>query len=438
MAHTPPPTVHALMTRAATLDRDWFQLHAARDPTIAYLDYAAWMAALRKKKTQPAYEDPEARQLFLRRILEHATGLSATSIRHYIRGEDDPGNAQRTMSIRTLRNLDHITQVLDEDAPKWARAPRPRGIPGIHIAVLTQLHPSSVPSFSYHMRVLHGIVHSDSDHLFLTALHEVHQREGDEGEELNKCVRKLVRVFAPDAFVFIRLAPNPNTLRFLARENVPLILVHGDLSDCGKPESAYAYPPILANVVPDHRFITRDLNKWIDTRLAQFPDIRKKGIGVVSMSQEANPTQTIRNERIRKVLAAVEKRGLLLAHATVAGYSYEHAYTAYQAQPNAGLYICLSDQIAVGIKHLLMVSAKTNKLRMACKYRVAGFDDSDLAKREDISSFNQGIDEIGGIITQSLGSFFTEQAGCKVGWPESSGKKAQDVEQKLPVRMVIR
>jgi DNA-binding LacI/PurR family transcriptional regulator len=386
------------------LDFNWFKENGAQDPKIAYDIYRTWI-----ERQNLNTQDENDHEAFLKRVLLAATGLCRASVQHYIKGEDDEKNilAQRSFNIRTIRNLDHITYmlVLGGQIPKWTRKPKIRGIPGIQIAILTELEPSIVPSFSYHMRIIHGIVHSDSEHLFLTALHEVRK------SELDSSIRKLLRVFNPNVFVLIRLTPSKDTLEFLRNEKVPVILVHADRHR----KSYYTSPPVLCNIVPDHKKMEKDLKDWIKDHHC-LKDLRKKQVLVVSMPREKK-TGAIRDERIRKIENALHSLRLLYDHIHVKGYSFDYAYNAYMRSHNSKLFICLSDQLAVGIKHLIMASGES------CEHRIIGFDNSGLAQREKIPSFDQGIGRVGQEISDKLGQFFSMQLQKDDDWGNFEEKK---------------
>ena len=81
----------------------------------------------------------------------------------------------------------------------------------------------------------------------------------------------------------------------------------------------------------------------------------------------------------------------------------------YKAHPDAMGYICLSDEIAVGLKHLMEKDGKDYR------QRVIGFDDSHLAEVEKIISFNQGLDQIGKSVVETFLGWFE---GSECSWPE--------------------
>jgi len=401
--------VKLINDRFPNLNIDWFKEHSARDPEKAFLQFNTWLSKRQERKPLDP-ENEEDHHAFLVEVLAAATGKVEQTARFYLLGKEHDCNVKRNLALTTLRNMDHIAIELGVEVPYWPRKQSARGTPGVQVAILSELEPSAIPSLRYHMRVIHGIVHSDSEHLFLTALHEVRK------SELTIAIEKILRVFSPAAFVLIRLTPSRETIDMLKKEEVPLLLIHADR----RKGNYYSSPPVLINIVPDQGHITRDLKKWIREHHS-LEDSTKKEIVVVSMKTEGSKG-SIRDERIKKILNALKPLPRQHKHVCVDGYSFEHAYAAYDKNRDAALFVCLSDQLAVAIKHLLMASGKDYE------GRVIGFDNSELSKKEQITSFDQGIERVGREISSKLSDFFANK-------PEHDNKWPHFEEKKIPVRL---
>jgi len=83
------------------------------------------------------------------------------------------------------------------------------------------------------------------------------------------------------------------------------------------------------------------------------------------------------------------------------------------AHPNAVGYVCLSDEIAVGIKHLLQ-----KRSQRGANQAVLGFDASPLAHTHGIASINQHLEVIGRRVCELLNDFFRKNPHRPSSWPK--------------------
>ena len=200
--------------------------------------------------------------------------------------------------------------------------------------------------------------------------------------------------------------------------NTPIVLVHAD---------RYRYPkPVVANVIPNQEHIEQDLRSWIDRYLPSPTPARtlksramRKAV-LITMPMESPCSDlppiapgidpSIRNDRIARLVRALRDFRLPPApEGEVPDYRFRHAVDVYQRHGDADLFVSLSDQIAVGLKHLLIAAGKP------WRHRIVGFDDSPLAKEEQLASFSQSLDRIGFVVVDQLCRL--RRSGT-LNWPE--------------------
>jgi len=95
-------------------------------------------------------------------------------------------------------------------------------------------------------------------------------------------------------------------------------------------------------------------------------------------------------------------------------YSSRHAFAVWERHPSADAYVCLSDQIAVGIKNLLRCRGHSEE---DCRERIVGVDGSPLAREARIASLSQGLEEIGKDALDRLCAFLDQYEGRKFVFP---------------------
>ena len=373
------------------ITEEWFAKYASSDPTQLMRIWERWLA-----------ERPRRDRTKYAKILELASGLSASAIGHYL------NNRSYKLSESSLRHLDDISHGLGISPPKRPVGEAVRSSRGAkRIALLTEL--KDIPSPPYHMEVIRSIIRGASDHNFPVAVHEVRP------SEFASSVEKILRVFRPDAVIILRLTPDTRTIQILKRSRVPTILIHADRLP------SYA-PPILANVVPDQRpiqdLLTERVRQLLDSLRAQGHEEGRKSrqiLVVYKEREEEHPEFSIRNERIDYVLNALnlfKPEGYEVKEEVVPDYGFRQAFYVFEKHRDAIAYICLSDEIAVGIKHLLQADGREYRRR------IIGFDDSELARTERITSFGQHLAELGWLATDRLSRWFSQANGPSAKWPD--------------------
>jgi len=93
----------------------------------------------------------------------------------------------------------------------------------------------------------------------------------------------------------------------------------------------------------------------------------------------------------------------------VPDYSATNADEVLRKCPHALGYVCLSDEIAVAVKRLLAAAGRRDT------DNVIGFDQSPLATRYGIPSFNQSLEKIGESTWSLFLDFFRRENDAS--WP---------------------
>jgi DNA-binding LacI/PurR family transcriptional regulator len=186
----------------------------------------------------------------------------------------------------------------------------------------------------------------------------------------------------------LRLTPTREVLEALRRARLPTVLIHSNRLQFD--------PPIIGNVVPDQRAIGDQLAMWLRGLKHARGRSRKPRVVVVAMPKERDADEfprsdavqqaSIRNDRIERVCAVLGKTE---PDVTVEDYSFRHAFRVVSDFPSAEAYICFSDQLAVGIKHVLLAQGQD------VEHRIVGFDNSRVAESENVSSFAQRLEDVG-------------------------------------------
>ena len=83
-------------------------------------------------------------------------------------------------------------------------------------------------------------------------------------------------------------------------------------------------------------------------------------------------------------------------------YTAAHAYNLVLSNPSADGFVCLSDELAVATRHILLAQGKP------VADRILGFDGTDLARSQGIPSVNQGLNDIGQIVAEEFLAFFRQ------------------------------
>ena len=286
------------------------------------------------------------------------------------------------------------------------------------LAVFTSL---DVVSESYHLAVLRSIIRSADVQGLPVSIHELPWSRPMSGEQVERA-RQIVQRYAPSVVLLLRLTPTQEFLeamRFNARP-LPVLLVHAD-------RQQYPAPPVLANVVPNHEEM--NLRGWLWTEWGTRGGGKNPGkVVLAAMKEEEEPRcadfpslgsrpRSIRNQRIKAIEKELE--GFELIRVQVDDYAFRHARLVWKACEHAFAYVCLSDQIAVGLKHILLCNGYDEK---QCSQRIIGYDGTPLAAGEKITSLSQNLDGIGDELLRRLSDFLPEYNAGRAKFPDKAAE----------------
>lgn len=360
------------------LDEEWFDKYGIVDPSVSSKRFKAWFNKEKNRHLDP--KNPVDHIDYLKVLWECGTGLRKSTCDAYVRGQEywreRPGGKGK-IGRRKLICLNTMTSTLRYPIPPWS-LPKRKIPKNKIIAILAEL--TGIPSEGYHFELIRRITQAATEHKYEVSLHPVHQ------SNIQEDIIKFMYTFDPYVVVLIRLSPKD-----LSRlEDVPTILVHAD-------RKSYPYPPVICNIVPDQSTIKDSLKKWANQVLTSEKP-KNTEIVVVSVEEE-HIRGSIRDERIHLMVKALKSISskVKVSHCIVPDYSFRHSIKIFQKYKNsARLFICLSDPLAVCIKHLLIATGANYK------HRVCGFDFSMIAQAENVTSFDQGLSEIAPLIYRKL------------------------------------
>lgn len=199
-------------------------------------------------------------------------------------------------------------------------------------------------------------------------------------------------------------------LEQLHRAHTPVVLIHANLLEYEQP--------VIANVARCQDTLEEKIRTWVQTHVTR--EKRNPTVVLVTAPEEAEHAPypvidrdagaSMRNRRTRLFRNSLASMPSIKARfVEVEDYSSSRATEVYRQVPDADAYICLSDQIAVALKHLR--EAGGNPLDGA----IVGFDNADLARSERISSFDQELERTARLAIEALAGFFSRPT---VDWPQ--------------------
>jgi len=352
------------------LDEEWFRKYGITDPSTAAEKFRDWYNKL--KNTHLDHKNPHHHINYLKEVLHCGTGLAEPTCDAYLRGQtywEERIGGKNKIGRKKIICLNTLTTALGYPKPLW-NLPERKNSKNRNIAILAEL--TGIPSEGYHFELIRKITEIAEEHKYEASLHPIHQNS------IQEDLIKFMYTFDPYAIIMIRLSPKD----FSCLETVPTILIHAD-------KKRYTYPSVICNIIPDHSTIKTSLKKWADQVLNSG---RSKNTEVVVVSvEEEYKDGSIRDERILLIIQALKhiSSNVKIHHCIVSDYSFRHSIKIFNRyKDNAKLFICLSDPLAICIKHLLIATGKNYK------HRVCGFDFSNIAQAENITSFDQGLSEI--------------------------------------------
>jgi DNA-binding LacI/PurR family transcriptional regulator len=357
------------------LNEKWFEKHGtAADPALAARQWREWLGSSPNRRDTAKF----------RKALELAVGVSRAAVDHYLSDK-----RWYKLSDNTLQSLDAVAEALGHpikrDKPKAAsfslarNAPPKRG--ARQIALLVNLAQFTSPRFR--LDVISSVIREGARHNFSVALHELPHAE----PEMSETVGQIVRNVRPHGLIWFQLTPSEEALKQSAA--LPSVVVHG-------VKREYSFP-VIGHVFPEQESINQIVAMWARGLPQRLPVGRGKGknakrkVAMVHMPKEEglSDDESFRNNRIERVRAGLQEAGFEPASVEVKDYAASNAWQVIEKCPDADGYVCLSDEIAISVKHLLWARGEK------AADRILGFDDSSLAERHKIPSIGQQISEIG-------------------------------------------
>lgn len=385
-----------------TLDRRWFHQQGVPDPGRKAAEWQAWLDRPRKNRT---------RNTMVRKAMLLATGLTRAAIDYYFHDL-----TQHLLSTETLDKLDALCEALSEPLPvaRAAAPPHPNRARGSErLAVFLDLQ--RPPSPRFHLECLDSVLSATARYNYPVSLHQL----STGGERQLAEVARTIRIARPDGVIWFRLTPQAATLQHLSSQlkPVPSAVVYAARID---------YAGVLVHIVPGQTAVHDSVSQWARS----LPRTgRARCIVLAHMRREpenydlpllAGLRPSVRNERIDLITSAIQDAGLRCEPVEVPDYSAANAAAAVRKQPNACGWVCLSDEISVGVLQLLEASGDAKPRR-----RILGFDDSPLAQQYGISSFSQHLPDIGEHVVAVFAAHFR-------------GESQPFGEREIPVELVSR
>jgi DNA-binding LacI/PurR family transcriptional regulator len=134
---------------------------------------------------------------------------------------------------------------------------------------------------------------------------------------------------------------------------------------------------------------------------------------------------SIRAERVELVVSGIRDSNMEPVVQYLDDYGASRAEELAQRHPSALGYVCLSDEIAVGLLQLLRARGNSDAQR-----RILGFDGSELARKHRISSFDQRLSVLGDKLMEQFLSEFRHPRDA-VG----SSSECREIGIELDLRM---
>jgi DNA-binding LacI/PurR family transcriptional regulator len=360
-------------------DARWFAQAGAQDPERAVKAWRDWLGHAQGKQSDGAKH---------RKALELATGLSRAAIGFYFTDQHQISNETRERLGRLMTSLGARPVLPPPIASRAAsRAAR--------VVILAEL--TNVPSPRFHLDVFAACARALSYRGIACALHEV------VADAMERSVTRIARDYRPTGAIFLRLTPTTTTSDVLRRYNVPVVLIHAH------DHPGYG-PPVLANIIPGFNDLAEGVKIWVRA----LPKSRNP-IVVVRMSPESR--DSVRQKRLDAVILGLE--GSQIKEFPVPDYSFRHALKVVTQFPKARAYVCLSDELAVGIKKVLEAKGENPG------GRILGYDNSRLAELEGISSFGQRIDDTAERAVEILTRWIGNVGETQREWPQAVTDRIQ-------------
>ncbi len=342
----------------------WFEIYATIDSNTAFKNWCDFLASTSKR---PLTDDS-----YHRKVLQIATGKTEGSPRHYLNKDDC-----YKLSEKLAQTFDWITLAMGKELPEHRKNKKYSVYRDKkHIALMSELN--EMPSLHYHMELIRGLSSAADKRRLNLTMHNI------SGNNMAEVFESVIHSFSPSGFVLIRLAPDESLTQILGDAEIPTVLINADNRD-------YDFP-VTGNILLHYNEkVESDLRHWIQN-IPDMPSRNSQKIVVAIMC----PKDSHRRDLLAFLQEVLKSEGRQPEIYFVHDYAARNAFDLWKTHPDAGAYICMSDTLAVGMKHLLLASGQS------AEHRVIGFDDSNLAQQEGISSFGQNLSKIGEIAVDAL------------------------------------
>jgi len=338
----------------------------------------AWMGSSRKKKKNPDLK-----------LIAAFSGLSISSVSGYI------NNKKGSISEKKARMLDSLLSVLDYRPSHAAKKLRSANKMSIgFIAPIT-----NSPSTEYSVEILKGVKEEARKYGYFVDIYDIGP------DEQSDFISRLPFLGLVDGLILVSSSITSESLSPLIQENIPVFHIN--------PLKEELRPPFVGS-------INSDTAPFTDLLDHLFTDHKYRNPLLVYVPTEGHLQ---RQKKLDLFLKAVERyeipfqagRNLL----TVPFYTYKDGNAAWKRaktiNPDADVYICLSDVIAVSF-----IRAQQKKGEITA---VTGYGDFEVGEFFDITTVDQNIRELGTNAFQQL--FYSIQYIQSQGsFPEYKSVKA--------------
>lgn len=366
------------------LDRviDWFFTYGIPDPKDAAEKWAHWITEM--------YPAGRNKPITMRKkIFTLALGIHETSCRHYFSGKY---LQEKLVSAETRRRLDFLMRFTGQQPPQFIekrevqKEKKRDYIPPVkrkRIALITHLN--DLASLPYHNEIMKGLIAQAEENRYNLKIYEAKPTEPD------KAVIRAVLNDLPDGIILIRLKPSKVMLSMLEESPIPIVLIHSGEQLLPRPIVGNVESVLQEGRNPQ---LKCHFLKWLQS-LPMHAKLSKNAI-IVHMPLGGH---LHRAKRVNYIIRMLEGENIGIKLHEVKNYGFDNAFEIWEQNPQADLYICLSDQIAVSLQNILQ-AANNGETQQT----VIGFDGSSLANERGINSFNQKLDQVGLLAFERLKS----------------------------------
>ena len=150
------------------------------------------------------------------------------------------------------------------------------------------------------------------------------------------------------------------------------------------------YPePVIGNIIPTYPQITESkFLHWLSDKSFRAGRPKSKKVIIAGMEPEKQ-SDSHRKSRLDFMIRMVKTAGLIPEPYHLPNYGFENALSLWQSHKDVYCYICLSDQMAVALQHILIAN------KQPYHNRIVGFDNSHLSQKENVPSFGQELENFG-------------------------------------------